>query len=378
MADLPPIRVIHAVNRMDRGGIETFLMRVYRSIDRKKVQFDFLVHRNGEGVYDKEIEEMGGKIYKIGFSYNPFHLNKYQKKLRAFLFSHREYVAVHSHLNAFNGIVLRTAHKSGVKNRIAHIHAKSSGSKFREPIWNMVKLLGRSSFTERYACSVDAGRWAYGNNEEFSVVKNGIPLSKFKFNQEYRKQLREKYPLNGRICLGHIGAFRESKNHEFLLELMFFLKKESADKFVLFLVGTGPNIESVKKRAVNLGLEADVVFVGDVPDPERYYSFFDIFCLPSINEGLGIVAIEAQASGLPCIFSTGVPKEVMVTHFSSQISVLKKSSIEEWAKKINKYLSVTPGRSLMLTRGLGEFDISITAKKLQDYYIKTYNVRGSA
>jgi len=366
-----PIRVIHIVNRMDRGGIETFLMRVYRNIDRDKVQFDFLVHRPGEGVYDEEISQLGGKIYKIEFSYNPLRLGKYRKQLRQFLEAHKEYGTAHSHLNAFNGIVLDTARKCGVRNRIAHIHAKSSGSRIREPIWNIVKMIGRSSFTDRYACSVDAGRWAYGAGGKFSVVKNGIPVSSFAFKEVQRNELRKSFSIKDKFCIGHIGAFRASKNHDFLLNLMVYLKKTSDRQFLLFLVGSGPRFEEVKGRIRELGLESDVFLRGDVPDPENYYSLFDVFCLPSFNEGLGIVAIEAQASGLPCIFSKGVPKEVIVTDLAVQLPLLGNSNFNEWAEQIEAFSNSMASRSTKPSRALEEFDICKTTRKLQSFYLET-------
>jgi len=366
-----PVRVVHVVNRMDRGGIETFLMRVYRNIDRERVQFDFLVHRSGEGIYDAEIRELGGRIHQIEFSYNPFRLRQYRKQLSNFFKSNKEYRTVHSHLNAFNGIVLDIARKCGVPNRVAHIHARSSGSRIREPIWNIIKMRGRTSFTERYACSVDAGRWAYGVRRKFSVVKNGIPVSSFGFDKIQRNTLRQSFPIEDRFCIGHIGAFRESKNHDFLLDLMIYLKNVSDREFLLFLVGTGPKFEEIKRRIGELGLESDVILRGDVSDPENYYSMFDMFCLPSINEGLGIVAIEAQASGLPCVFSTGVPKEVIVTDLAVRLPLLGNSNVKEWAEQIQVFAGLKNNRSILPTRELEEFDICETARKLQDYYLET-------
>lgn len=366
-----PVRVLHAVNKMDRGGIETFLMRLYREIDRSRVQFDFLVHKPGQGAYDDEIRALGGRIYSIKFKYNPFYMQKYIQELKRFFDSHPEYIIVHAHLNAFNGILLSLAARSGIKERIAHIHAQSSGSRFREPVWNIVKRIGRSSFTQRYSCSDLAGKWAYGGHAKFSIIKNAFPVKQFSFDEEARTKLRTEYGLEGCTVIGHVGAFRPSKNQIFLPDVLAKVREHNKDAYLL-LVGVGSEQLAVKARIEELELSNYVIFAGEASVPENFYSAMDIFVLPSINEGLGIVAIEAQASGLPTILSAGVPKEAMATKLASRIPLNGNSNAKEWASAILQKLTELPSR-LVDQAELSGFDIVKTADSLEQIYLNSFN-----
>lgn len=367
-ADGKPVRILHGVTRMDRGGIETFLMRIYRRIDRNRLQFDFLVHKSNKGAYDDEIISMGGRIFSIGFSYNPLALPRYIKDLTTFFKTHPEYQVAHAHLNAFNGIFLSTVARVGVPERIAHIHAKSSGLALREPLWNLVKRVGRWAFTRRYACSEEAGLWAYGQQSSFTVIENGIPLELFSFDEKARIQVRQQHDLENRLVLGHVGAFRRGKNQTFLLDVLVEVRKRNENTSLL-LVGGGNEQLQIINRAVEMGLSAHVVFVGEASDTEKYYSAMDIFTFPSLNEGLGIVAIEAQASGLPCILSTGVPEEAAATDLAVRIPLNNNANSAQWAEAILSLAGQTHGRKLPL-RGLTGFDIAETVRQLQDVYLE--------
>lgn len=368
-----PIRVMHAVTRMDRGGIETFLMRLFRQIDRERVQFDFMVHNSNPGAYDEEIQSLGGRVYPISFSYNPAALPRYVHELKAFIMAHPEYRVAHAHLNAFNGIFLSAAASAGVPVRIAHIHAQSSGSPLREPVWNLVKRVGRQAFTTRYACSQQAGLWAYGRQAPFSVIENGIPLELFSFDKEARVLIREKYGLEGCLVIGHVGGFRPVKNQVFLVDVLVEVRKRNHFA-VLLLVGAGSEQSKVKARAAALGLTEHVILAGETSATEKYYSAMDVFAFPSIDEGLGIVAIEAQASGLPCILSTGVPAEVAVTDLAIRLPLNGNTNAAQWADAILSRSSQAQSRGIAHP-GLVQFDIARTARKLQEVYLASSTVR---
>jgi len=364
-------RVLHAVTRMDRGGIETFLMRVYRNIDRERVQFDFLVHKSTQGAYDNEILSLGGRIFPIAFSYNPLALPRYISDLKTFFNAHPEFRIAHAHLNAFNGIFLSATASFGVPERIAHIHAQSSGSALREPLWNLITRAGRKSFTRRYACSTQAGLWAYGRQASFSVIQNGIPLELFTFDDEARARVRHHYGLDGRLVIGHVGAFRPDKNQGFLLEVLAEVRKHDKTASLL-LVGAGNELAKVKAQAAGLGLSDHVIFAGEASNPEKYYSAMDVFAFPSIDEGFGIVAIEAQASGLPCILSTGVPKEAAATDLAIRLPLNENANAEQWAAEILR--RATKARDRLLCQAeLTDFDIVKTAQQLQQVYLAAYS-----
>lgn len=352
---------------MDRGGIETFLMRVYRHIDRQSVQFDFLVHKSEKGAYDDEILSLGGRIFPIAFSYNPISLPRYISDLKAFMTAHPEYRVTHGHLNAFNGIFLSVAATAGLPERIAHIHAQSSGSVLREPLWNLVKRVGRHAFTRRYACSRQAGLWAYGRQASFSVIENGIPLESFAFDDGARARVRHQHGLEGRLVIGHVGAFRPDKNQGFLLGVLAEVRKYNSSA-TLLLIGVGSEQSKVKARAAELGLSGQVVFAGEVPDPEKYYSAMDVFAFPSIDEGLGIVAIEAQASGLPCIMSTGVPAESAATDLAIRLPLCGNTNTDQWANTILTRLIESRSRNFN-RHVLERFDVQRTARQLAKVYL---------
>jgi glycosyltransferase involved in cell wall biosynthesis len=367
-----PRRVLHAVNRMDRGGIETFLMRIYRQIDRSKIQFDFFTHDKRPGAYDDEIRRLGGRIYICKFAFNPLKLPAYVIHLRTFFETHPEYEAVHAHLNAFNGIFLSGAAWAGIPIRLAHIHAKSSGSIRREPLWNLIKILGRGAFTKRYACSRQAGIWAYGRKMPFSVIENGIPLDLFRYDHVARAQIRMKYSLCDRLVIGHVGAFRKGKNQIFLIDVLNEVRHQREDACLL-LVGCGIEQPSVVARVRDLGLKEHVVFAGESAEVAKYYSAMDVFAFPSITEGLGIVAVEAQASGLPTVLSTGVPKEAVATVLASRIPLDGNSNVKQWAATILENANQSKERSLSRSEVIG-FDIARSAMQLQESYLDSRGV----
>jgi glycosyltransferase involved in cell wall biosynthesis len=362
-----PRRVLHAVNRMDRGGIETFLMRIYRQIDRSKIQFDFFAHDRRPGAYDDEIRRLGGRVYVCEFELNPFKLPGYIIQVKSFFESHTEYQIVHAHLNAFNGIFLLAAEWADIPNRLAHIHTKSSGSILRAPLWNLIKIVGRGAYTERYACSKKAGIWAYGRILPYSIIENGIPLELFRFDQVARTQTRKKYGLCDRLIIGHVGAFRKEKNQIFLIDVLHEVRRQREDTCLL-LVGSGVEQPGVAAKVRELGLEEHVVFTGEITDVAKYYSAMDVFALPSIAEGLGIVAIEAQASGLPSVLSTGVPPEAMASGLASRLPLNGNSNVKQWAAAVVENSNRINERSLVYPEVAG-FDIAKTTMQLQKSYL---------
>jgi len=367
LSESDPVRVLHAVNRMDRGGLETLLMRLYRALDPDQIQFDFIAHRPGKGAFDNEISARGGRIFRVDFSYSPARFPSYRREVLSFFERHPEFQVVHSHLNAFNGTFLSLARRADVATRIAHSHAQSSGNSLREPLWNLLKRLGRSSFTERLGCSREAGYWAYGRKAEFSVIQNAFPIDAFSFDVEGRRRIRNRYGLENAMVVGHVGSFRPDKNQRFLLAVLAELRRAEPTARLLF-VGEGEGRAEVEKQVAEMGLQESVVFVGEVSESEAYYSAMDVLAFPSVSEGLGIVAIEAQASGLPCVLSTGVPPEAAATDLAVRLPLDRNRNVEGWAGAIKDSLSRSVDRE-RLRPELNAFDIAETARRLQEMYI---------
>ncbi len=182
-----PLRVLHVVVNMNRGGAETLIMNLYRNIDRTKVQFDFLTCK--EGVFDSEIHEMGGKIHRIPYVTEVGH-SGYVKELDLFFKEHPDYEIVHSHLDKMSGLVLRAAKKAEIPVRIAHSHNTQSegGIGAKGYKWLVGRYINWNA-THMFACSEVAAKWLFGSQaHKASILKNGIECDKFQFLLLFTKQ----------------------------------------------------------------------------------------------------------------------------------------------------------------------------------------------
>lgn len=361
------IRVLHVVTQMNLGGIETFLMNVYRKINREKVQFDFLTHRLDEGYYDQEIESLGGRIFKM----RPLGLKQmfsYRHNLRKFLLDHPEYSIIHSHLNENSALVLSAAKKVGVPIRIAHSHARATVNNYKMLREFFITRLPEFA-TDHFACSSDAGNWLFKNNS-YMVVKNGIEVNRFKFDQFRRDEVRKRLQIqDGDIVIGNVARFNKVKNHQFLIKVFSELTRLNK-KSKLLLVGDGGLKNNLLDQVNELGISDQVIFTGAVDNPEEYLNAMDVFVLPSIFEGLGIVLIEAQCNGLPVLFSDGIPKEAFVTDIAYQKAL--DISPEIWAKKLLEiYFLNKDNDRTELANKIHEknFDIESVVADLEEFYL---------
>lgn len=305
-----PIRVAQIVGKMNGGGVEAVVMNYYRHIDRSKVQFDFLIDSDSSLVPREEIESLGGRVFEIP----PYqHVVEYQRELQR-LFKQEGWKIVHSNINALSVFPLRAAKKAGVPVRIAHSHSTSGKGEYaKNALKAVLKTQSNRYPTHRFACSKFAGEWLFGKAAHFEVVYNAIDLDRFCFNAEARAQARADLGLVGnQFAIGHVGRFTAQKNHAFLIDVFAEVAKRRDDA-VLLLVGTGEAGASVKALVDERGLTDRVKFLGQRSDVNRLYQAFDAFVLPSLYEGLGLVGVEAQVAGLPCLFSDAITREVDVT-----------------------------------------------------------------
>lgn len=326
---MEPIRVLHIVTYMGRGGLETMLMNYYRNIDRTKVQFDFLVHRDFEADYDKEIEALGGRIYRIS-RLNPFS-KKYLNELDLFFKEHKEYKIVHSHLDCMAGIPLKYAKKNGISCRIAHAHSSNQDKNLKYPLKLIFKRNIVKYANDCFACGQVAGQWMFGG-KNFQILNNAIDAKQYIFDDKKRIHIRKMLEIDeSAFVVGHIGRFEAVKNHTFLLDVFYEVLKKQENS-VLILVGDGTLKDEIKQKCEKLKMNKKVIFTGlrdDVPD---VLQAVDVFILPSLYEGLGIVNVEAQAAGLPCLISERVPMECeMVKGLVKQINLDK--GAKYWAEK---------------------------------------------
>lgn len=311
-----PDRVLQVVGTMDRGGAETMLMNVYRSIDRTALQFDFLVFTRYTGAYEQEILDLGGRILRLD-------LHRRGGALRAICDMARvireagPFLAVHSHVNFASAGVIVAARLAGVPRRIAHGHiaghdqADSSRTAYR-----MVarSVLGSIS-TDALACGDEAGRYVLGRSwrTRGRILHNPISNEWLdRPDDEQRQMVRTALGAKpGDVLLGCVGRLAPQKNHRFLIHTVSAAVK-GGHSVKLVIVGDGPLRSELEQTVGASGLQEHVRFLGVRSDVHRLVAGLDVMVLPSLYEGLPMVLVEAQAAGTACIVSDQVTREADV------------------------------------------------------------------
>lgn len=357
------IRILHVVTYMGRGGLETMIMNYYRQMDRTKVQFDFLVHRDFRADYDDEIERLGGRIYRIG-RLIPWS-RAYQRTLDAFFAAHPEYRVVHVHQDCLSAVILKAAKKHGVPVRIAHSHNSSQDKNLKYLLKLHYKRQIPRYATALFACSKEAGDWMFGG-APYTIVNNAIDAVQYSYSHARAMDVRRSLHLaEDAFVIGHVGRFFPAKNHDFLLDV--FGELSHVDKHaVLLLVGDGPLRQKIEKKAKDMGIRSRVVFTGVRSDVCDLMQAMDVFVFPSLYEGLGVVLVEAQASGLPCVISDCVPDACMLTNLIQKVSL--DDSIQQWVERILAVKSVSR-RGRFDEIAASGYDIVTNAAWLQQYYV---------
>lgn len=367
---MEPIRVLHVVTYMGRGGLETMIMNYYRNINRNKIQFDFLVHRDFEADYDQEILNLGGKIYRLS-RLNPFG-KKYLNELSQFFREYPEYKIVHSHLDCMAGIPLKYAKKNGVPVRIAHAHSSNQTKDKKYLLKLMFKRNIKKNATDLFACAQDAGGWMFGC-EQFHVMNNAIDTKAYVVNKQTGNEVRQelKIPENA-FVVGHVGRFAPPKNHMFIIRVFAEVLKEKTNAFLL-LVGEGDLRREAETLTVELGIQDNVIFAGMRSDVNRMLQAMDVFLFPSIYEGLPLSIIEAQAAGMPCLISNKVPIECRKTDLVTQLSL--NDSLSVWKDAVIDAGKVVKRDTSKEISDAG-FDIHQNAKWLENFYLQKYQEVG--
>lgn len=365
------IRILHIVTYMGRGGLETMIMNYYRNIDRNRVQFDFLVHRDFEADYDKEIIRLGGKIYRLP-PLNPFGRD-YLSKLDAFFKEHKEYKIVHSHLDCMSAVPLKYAKLNGVPIRIAHSHNSNQARDLKYILKLVYKRKILKYANNLFACSNEAGQWMFGRNSNFKLLNNAIETDKYIFSKEIAEKKRKELDIpNNSFIVGHVGRFDVQKNHIFLIDIFAEILKRKRNS-VLLLVGEGSLRKSIEEKVHTLGLSDKVIFAGLRTDVNELLQAMDVFLFPSLFEGLPVSIVEAQASGLRCFISDKVPDDCKITDNVYQFSL--SDSAEKWADNILKLFPYVRNNEKTKISNAG-FDIFANAKKLESFYVDEFENYG--
>lgn len=331
------IKVLHYVGVMNRAGAETFIMNMFRSLDREKYSFDFLCSLRAKGDYDDEIKNLGGQMFYVDLSDKDGvkrHVSNYFILKKEFSKYVKEYDVIHIHtyhaLDMY--IPTKAAVDAGFSKVIAHSHSNSADGHFT--LHRIFRVLLSKLPIVKMACTEDAWNWMFNQGEKV-LIGNGIDTSDYKFCKAIREEKRYEFNINDEIVLGHVGRFDQVKNHSFLVDIFnVFCQKYPNSK--LLLVGKGIETDNIKEKCEMLGLSSKVIFAGLRTDVNQLLQAMDVFVFPSTYEGLGMAIIEAESSGLPCIVSDNVPADVdicQVKHLSL------KSTPEEWVKEIEKQVN---------------------------------------
>ena len=361
-----PIRILHVLQRMEAGGTQALLMNLYRNIDRNKVQFDFLVEYPNKQFYDDEILAMGGRIYYTNIR-NDKNLLKFKHKLKEIICDNH-YKIIHVHTYSIGYFVLKCAKKYGIPVRIAHSHNNQT---VRDKNFWIKKILQRVytiHATDLFACSTEAGKYLF-RNKEFKVLNNAIDISKFKYDKEIRESVRKKLNLEDCFVIGNVGRLHDQKNQMFLIEIFNDLLQVKPNAELL-IIGNGPLENQLKEKCKELKIDDKVMFLKNRSDVADLYQAMDVFVLPSLFEGLGIVAIEAQAAGLPVVCSTGVAKEAEVTSNITKINL--NDSKERWINAIVT-AKINEDEDIYQSIKKDGYDIEENSKIMENFYIDKYN-----
>lgn len=327
MCNLPK-RILHVVGAMNAAGTETMLMNIYRNIDRNKIQFDFISYQ-ANGHYDEEIKKLGGRIINLSKTLSV-------KELYDAIQNYGPFYAVHCHTLFHCGVAVFAAKLAGVRLRISHSHTTfdRSDSFHRKMYMRLMRYAINRFSTKLLACSSQAGRYLFGdNNLNFTYFPNLIDYRQFlKKKTAEVNRFKMEHGLMDSIVIGHIGRFTDAKNHLFLLEILqSILKKETNVK--LLLVGDGELKPQIIGLARKLGIYEKICFAGIRTDVPLILNCMDIFVFPSLHEGLGLVLLEAQAAGLPCVVSEAIQSEADL-NINLVSKLFLADGADVWADKI--------------------------------------------
>lgn len=357
------------------GGGGGILWNWYQNIDLTKIHIDFFCYTQPEDRFLQEIKKNGGHCY-VRKNFN----NKLVKKAEEFqalkrIIEKGNYDYVHSHdSSAFTQFLVFFATKNHVKKVIMHSHTTSTSKNIdRRILHAMCKPFLCSSKIVPLACSNDAAAWLFPpkvvSKKRYTVIENGIDAQRFSFDQVTRDKVRTELGVSEKFVIGHVGRFVYAKNHVFLINIFAQIHKRCPDA-VLLLIGDGDSSENlvgtIKDKVCSLGLVDNVIFYGNTDRVNEMYQAMDCFVFPSHYEGLGIVAIEAQAAGLKTFCSDRVPSEANITELFEYLSL--SDSPEKWADKIltNKDYQRKNMQQAIIDAGYG---IKQAAKKLEEIYL---------
>lgn len=329
-------RILHyVIGNMNRGGLENNLMEIYREINKEEFQFDFITHSKNN-YYEDEIKNLGGKLYAI-----PFKSNKYSEALSRFkeiLSEHEEYTIIHFHTSY--AIILPEVYIAKNLGRKIFVHAHASaGEGIKKKLVNFLLKKKLDKLTDKHiAVSKNAAKWQFSKKtfeiKNYIIINNSINTKLFRYNPELRETVRKSWDWQDKFIVGTTGRLVPGKNIQFLIELMDTLEL-LIPNIKLIIVGDGSDRQKLEAIVHEKKLNS-VEFIGNTDRVYEFLNAFDVFCFPSLYEGLGLSVIEAESTGVPCLINKKLPNELNIVTDVYRLSL--KHTI--WVKKIQEiYLS---------------------------------------
>jgi glycosyltransferase involved in cell wall biosynthesis len=370
-----PVRILHIMGGMYRGGVETCLMNFLRKIDRQHFEPNILVHVSEECDYDQEIRQMGINIIRCPITRNPL---IYAKRFKKVLKEFGPFDIIHSHVHQFSGYIFWLAQQAGVKKLIAHSHSNTEDLDSQSTIWRRLYILWMTRWLKKYAkagfaCSRAAARALYGDlweqDSRWKILYCGIDFSPFK-KKLAKDQIRKKYGIpHDAFVIGNVGRFTKAKNHEFLVEI-YQAVRDRKNKTCLLLLGDGILFENIESKVKSSGFSEEAIFTGPVDNVLEYLHAMDIFVFPSLYEGLPLALLEAQGAGLPCLVSDVITDEAII--IPELVTKLALTDKDMWKKQIISHIqgeikTISPDTALSLVEK-SPFNIDICVKKLESVY----------
>lgn len=351
------------------------IMNYYRHMDRSRIQFDFLCFLHCQESYEDEIRELGGRVFFVS---RPGISPGSRRELKEFFREHgREYAWLHNHEVYLSFLLKPLAGENGISRFIVHSHAtRYSDRKFAAVRNRILCIPIKWMKCHKFACSREAGEFLFGAGAvkagKVTILNNAIDVETFRFCPEIRQEIREEFGFSDRFVIGHIGRFVPQKNQEFLLEVFAKAVKKCPDLSLLF-IGDGPSKKAVEEKSRALGLNGkNVRFLGQRTDVPRLLNAMDVFALPSLFEGIGVVLMEAQANGLSCLASDQVPREAKITETVKFLPLDPENWIREFCGESHSR-NHTQREALSIRENFQKrgFDIQQETRKLEDYYENT-------
>lgn len=358
-------RVLEIIGKRPVGGVGTVMLNYQTYMNPEKVQMDYLIFGDETEPFDEKIKALGSKVYRYP-ALSGSQMGRTKAYLEDFFAKHAsEYDVVHLHAPTIAFLAFPIVEKYGISVRIVHSHATLYAENKIKAVRNKILwAMAKGKITDRIGCSKAAGDFLFGN-ETFTVLKNAIAYEDYLYDKGLREEVRNREGVGDKLVVGNIGRFSQQKNQTFLIEIFAKIKELRPDS-VLWLAGDGELRSEIEEKIEKLGVKDSVRLFGMVKQTKELYQAMDVMVMPSLFEGLPMVGVEAQASGLPCVFADTITREVDVVG-CPYLSL--EAPIEAWAKAAIEAAEKKERRSYTTELDQMGFNIKLEAKRLEELYL---------